>query len=95
MTQPTPAGPHAVIAAALEDWWLTTDPAEPFNTAAVAEDVERYLNSSGYRITPDTGTERMTDHSPGRGTLAGTALITLGGLASTAAAAIQGGWGWA
>ena len=42
-----------VVAAALEDWWLTTDPREPFHAPDVADHVETYLLSSGYTITPD------------------------------------------
>jgi hypothetical protein len=57
------ASPHQkVIAAALEDWWITTDPAAPFDPATVAESVEQYLLSSGYYIAPDTGIPPM--HTP-------------------------------
>ncbi|KPC86273.1 hypothetical protein ADL35_12380 [Streptomyces sp. NRRL WC-3753] len=55
----TPA-PRAVIAAALEDWWITTDPVEPFVPATVAADVELHLISSGYRITHDDRTTMPT-----------------------------------
>ncbi|MGW1035033.1 hypothetical protein ACWD4Z_22955 [Streptomyces antibioticus] len=41
-----------MIAAALDDWWLLTDPAAPFDGAAIAPRVETYLLSSGYEITP-------------------------------------------
>ncbi|MFD5251310.1 hypothetical protein ACFWM5_00505 [Streptomyces bobili] len=46
--------PHLdVMAAAVEDWWLTTDPAQDRDTGAeVAAHVDMYLHSSGYRITP-------------------------------------------
>ncbi|MCM8550043.1 hypothetical protein [Streptomyces sp. STCH 565 A] len=57
----TPA-PRAVIAAALEDWWTTTDPVEPFAPTTLAADVELHLISSGYRITPDDRTT-MPRHS--------------------------------
>ncbi|MGW1324812.1 hypothetical protein ACWD64_19995 [Streptomyces antibioticus] len=51
---PEPRPPHhlAVIAAALDDWWLVTDPRAPFDGAAIAPRVETYLLSSGYEITP-------------------------------------------
>ena len=51
---PAPRPPHhlAVIAAALDDWWLVTDPRAPFDGAAIAPRVEVYLLSSGYHITP-------------------------------------------
>ncbi|MEU9654420.1 hypothetical protein AB0E00_36765 [Streptomyces sp. NPDC048110] len=55
----TPA-PRAVIAAALEEWWITTDPVEPFVPATVAADVELHLISSGYRITQDDRTTMPT-----------------------------------
>lgn len=57
----TPA-PRAVIAGALEEWWITTDPTEPFVPATVAADVELHLISSGYRITHDDRTT-MPTHS--------------------------------
>ncbi|WP_432032760.1 hypothetical protein [Streptomyces antibioticus] len=51
---PEPRPPHhlTVIAAALDDWWLVTDPRAPFDGAAIAPRVENYLLSSGYQITP-------------------------------------------
>ncbi|WP_411090816.1 hypothetical protein [Streptomyces sp. 049-1] len=54
--------PRDVIAAALEDWWITTDPVAPFEPAAVAADVEQYLDRAGYRITSDDRTT-MAKHS--------------------------------
>lgn len=55
--------PHQkVIAAALEDWWITTDPTEPFDPATVAASVELYLLTAGYYIAPDTGIPPM--HTP-------------------------------
>lgn len=53
-----------VIAAALEDWWITTDPTEPFDPATVAANVEQYLLTAGYYIAPDTGIPPM--HTPAR-----------------------------
>jgi hypothetical protein len=56
---PTPAAapprPYRdVIATAVEDWWLTTDPAQDRNTGAeIAAYVDMYLTSSGYHITPN------------------------------------------
>ncbi|MFM9634359.1 hypothetical protein ACKI10_43260 [Streptomyces galilaeus] len=51
---PAPPRPHRdVMAAAVEDWWLTTDPVQDRDTGAeVAAHVEMYLHGSGYRITP-------------------------------------------
>lgn len=59
MTQPTPPGHQRIIEAALDDWWITTDPIEPFHSPAVAEQVEMYLLNSGYTIAPDTRTSPM------------------------------------
>lgn len=57
----TTTRPHVdVVAAALEDWWLTTDPAQPFECRSVAEAVDDHLRSSGYRIAPDTEATPMT-----------------------------------
>ncbi len=60
MTGPTTDRPHLdLIASALEDWWLTTDPAQPFDTRVVAQAVDARLTRSGYRITPDPGSTPM------------------------------------
>ncbi|MEU5111688.1 hypothetical protein AB0G64_09330 [Streptomyces longwoodensis] len=44
-----------VMAAALDDWWITLDPALPFAGAAAAAHVEEYLASSGYHVVPRLG----------------------------------------
>ncbi|MGC5034126.1 hypothetical protein ACPXCS_06145 [Streptomyces sp. DT190] len=93
----THSSPHQkVIAAALEDWWITTDPAAPFEPATVAETVEHYLLSSGYYIAPDTGIPTMhAPAPPSRGTVAFTVFLVLalttGGLVSLA----RHEWPWA
>lgn len=53
-TRPTIADiPHlVVVAAALDDWWTTTDPGLPFDSHDVAAHVEMYLLSSGYHVAP-------------------------------------------
>ncbi|MEV6614249.1 hypothetical protein AB0N31_10575 [Streptomyces sp. NPDC051051] len=51
--EPVPPAHLAVIAAALDDWWLITDPHVEFNGADIAPRVEMYLLSSGYRVTPN------------------------------------------
>lgn len=57
----TTTRPHLdVVAAALEDWWITTDPVQPFEPRAVAEAVEAQLITSGYYIAPDTEATPMT-----------------------------------
>ncbi|MFJ4515230.1 hypothetical protein [Streptomyces sp. NPDC088816] len=70
--RPEPAGTrHAAdhrrtIADALEDWWLTTDPALPFDHDQVAEHVDRHLTDAGYRITPGTRTSSPNVQQPRR-----------------------------
>ncbi|MBK3630519.1 hypothetical protein JHN59_38135, partial [Streptomyces sp. MBT49] len=51
---PAPPRPHrAIVAAALDDWWRTADPAATFDGETLAPRVEMYLLSSGYHITPN------------------------------------------
>jgi len=90
-TRRTPDGHRAIVAAALEDWWITTDPLEPFTPDDVADQVDLYLHSSGYRITPDTRKTRM----PTRRTIATAAVIALICATSTAFAVARGDWWWA
>ncbi|MGW4107024.1 hypothetical protein [Streptomyces sp. NPDC004976] len=56
MTTEATDRPHLdVIASALSDWWLTADPARPFDINVVARAVDARLTRSGYTIAPDTG----------------------------------------
>lgn len=61
MTDPTTTDrPHLdVIAGALSDWWLLTDPARPFDINVVAQAVDARLTRSGYCIAPNTGRPPM------------------------------------
>ncbi|MDX3024051.1 hypothetical protein [Streptomyces acidiscabies] len=46
--------PHlTVVAAALDDWWIVTDPSLPFDSHSAAERIEMYLISSGYHTVPN------------------------------------------
>jgi hypothetical protein len=90
MTTPPPQGPHAVIAAALYDWWLTADPLEQFHAPAVAEHVETYLLSSGYVIAPDTRKSTM----PKRRDIATLVFLALTCTAATVLATIINDWLW-
>ena len=47
--QPTP---RETIAAALDDWWITTDPAAQFHAPDVAAHVHGYLAEFGYTVQP-------------------------------------------
>lgn len=64
ITQPTTGmtdRPHLdVIAGALSDWWLTADPARPFDINVVARAVDTRLTRSGYTIAPNTGSTPMS-----------------------------------
>ena len=81
--QPTP---RETIAAALDDWWITTDPAAQFHATDVAAHVDGYLAEFGYTIHP----------APGRPRPLHIAFGILSGLtaASTIQAAYQGNWWW-
>ncbi|MEU0584569.1 hypothetical protein [Streptomyces sp. NPDC006132] len=80
-----------VVQDALWDWWITTDPLQPFDPADVAERIDEYLHGSGLTIAPDLWTNRM----PTRRAIIGTALVALLCTVSTIAAAARGEWGWA
>ncbi|WP_031104306.1 hypothetical protein [Streptomyces sp. NRRL S-146] len=93
----THTNPHQkVIAAALEDWWITTDPLEPFDPDTVADRVELYLLTSGYYIAPDTGIPPMhTPAPPSRTSVAITTLLALACLAGGLASMAHDNWFWA
>ncbi|WP_329545544.1 hypothetical protein OG548_14295 [Streptomyces sp. NBC_01356] len=88
--QPKP-GHRAVIQAAIEDWWITTDPGAPFHTPAVAEQIEMYLISSGYHITPDLRRKPM----PTRRAIVTVILLAVVCVGSAFLAAVRGDWWWA
>lgn len=91
--QPATPPHQAIITAALEDYWMTSDPRAPFHIPAAAEQIELYLNSSGYQITPDTTTHRMRTPTPtSRAHVAGVLLLTVICLALTIAATVTEHW---
>lgn len=93
----THTSPHQkVIAAALEDWWITTDPLEPFDPTTVADRVELYLVTAGYCIAPDTRSPRMPAiPPPSRTHIAVLLLLTIVFLALTGISLLTEHWGWA
>uniref|UniRef100_A0AAU1ZZG4 Uncharacterized protein n=1 Tax=Streptomyces sp. NBC_00093 TaxID=2975649 RepID=A0AAU1ZZG4_9ACTN len=91
MTHQPHTGHRAVIQDALEDWWLNTDPREPFNTHTVAGLVEDYLTHAGYQIAP--GIPRT--HVPTRLSVIVSSLLVLVCLASALGSAIRSDWIWA
>lgn len=92
MTIPHRPGHRTVIEAALEDWWTTTDPAEPFHPPAVAAQVELYLTSSGYTIAPDT---RRNPAMPSRSAITTALVLAVICAISAAFALFRGDWEWA
>lgn len=55
LPEPIPSRPYRdVMAAAVEDWWTSTDPTQDRATGPdIAAHIEMYLTSSGYHITPN------------------------------------------
>ncbi|PZG77292.1 hypothetical protein C1I97_36930 [Streptomyces sp. NTH33] len=91
MTRPAIPPHRQVVAAALEDWWLTTDPTAPFDYDQVADHVELHLVSSGYRISHDT---RRTSPVPTVRAIATVALLGTATTASTVYTALHSNWWW-
>lgn len=89
--QPSPTGPRRVVEDALWDWWITTDPLQPFAPADVAVRIDEYLRGSGFTIAPDLRKTRM----PTRRAIACTTAIALITASSAIAAAWRGNWWWA
>lgn len=52
-SDPAPPAHLAVIAAALDEWWLITDPHAEFNGADIAPFVDLHLDHAGYHVTPN------------------------------------------
>jgi hypothetical protein len=90
---PAPAATEhrLLIEAALDQWWTTTDPAQPFHIPAVAEQVETRLNHAGYRITPDTPRTPV----PTRRDIAIAALLALICCIGSVYLAARHDWWWA
>ncbi|MFJ5156350.1 hypothetical protein ACIQCF_33280 [Streptomyces sp. NPDC088353] len=97
MTTPTPPDHRQTIAAALEDWWLTTDPAAPFDHDQVAEHVDHHLTATGYHITTRTTPVQNPTPPPGpsRAAIAFDAFLTLACLTGMLTALTHRDWGWA
>lgn len=91
MTHQPHTGHRAVIQAAIEDWWIAADFAEPFDPHAVAVQIELYLTGRGYQITPDTPRTPM----PTRTSIALACFFSLVCLGGTIAAALHDDWIWA
>jgi hypothetical protein len=90
MTHQPHTGHRAVIQAALDDYWLTTDLMAPFDTHDVTAHIETYLISSGYTITPDIPRTPM----PTRTTITVHAVLIAVVVASAISTALRGDWLW-
>lgn len=97
---PLPATPQDAIAAALDDYWITTDPAGPFHTTQAAHHIDTTLTDYGYTITTTTAAavaavNNCTCPPPSRAAVAFTALLALACLLGCLACLIRGQLGWA
>lgn len=93
--QPEPDHQH-VVAAALDDWWITTDPARPFDAPDVAAHVDTYLADFGYRIRPTTQTGRpVPTRIPSLGDVIFGAVLVLAAVLAATQAAFRGHLWWA
>lgn len=84
-----PPAPRGAITEALEDAWLTADPARPYDPDDIADRIETYLAHTGYTITP-----RLHRHAPRRSRTGTAALLCcwLGGLIGAAVDAAHSHW---
>ncbi|MBK3575116.1 hypothetical protein JHN63_15105 [Streptomyces sp. MBT65] len=94
---PLPATPQDAIAAALDDYWITSDPAGPFHTTEAAQHVDASLTGYGYTITTLTAAAapRCTCPTPSRANITVTALLALACLLGCLASLARGELGWA
>lgn len=85
------------MAAALDDYWINSDPAATFHTAEAAAHVEASLTSYGYTVTTlaAAAARRCTCPPPSRASIAFTALLALTCLLAGLACLTHGGLGWA
>ncbi|XUL91020.1 hypothetical protein ACQ86D_33965 [Streptomyces galilaeus] len=93
---PQPDTPQDAIAAALDDYWITSDPSSSFNTTEAAEHVDASLTGYGYTITTAAGAaRRCTCPPPSRATVTVTGLLALACLLACLACFLNGEQGWA
>ncbi|MFD9445491.1 hypothetical protein ACFWBR_42400 [Streptomyces sp. NPDC060006] len=87
MTTP-PRGHQAVIAHALDTWWLDSDPAKPLDHTAAAQQVEEHLLHHGYYIAP------YALSVPTRRAVATELFLTLACATAAVLAVIVDSWLW-
>lgn len=92
-----PVTPQDAIAAALDNYWITTDPSGPFHTTEAAAQIEASLTGYGYTVTTLTAAaaRRCTCPPPSRGTVTFTGLLTLVCLIAGLACLTRGPLDWA
>lgn len=92
-----PSTPQDAIAAALDDYWITSDPAGPFHTTEAAHHIDASLTGYGYTITTlaAAAAPRCTCPTPSRAAVAVTALLSLACLTACLGAWISGEQEWA
>jgi hypothetical protein len=81
--------PTVLMAAALDDWWITTDPLTQFHAPAVARHVDDYLAHHGYAIA------QTTPAAPSRLSIVTGLFIAAMAALAAAFAAHMGLWVWA
>jgi hypothetical protein len=94
---PLPATAQDAIAAALDDYWITSDPAGPFHTTEAAHHIDASLTGYGYTITTlaAAAAPRCTCQPPSRAAVAFTALLALACLLGCLTCLTRGELGWA
>ncbi|MFF0138012.1 hypothetical protein ACFYRN_16445 [Streptomyces sp. NPDC005227] len=79
--------PMVIIAATLDDWWITSDPLAAFHAPAIAHQIENHLTHFGYSIT-------KTRPVPGRAAIAAGLTFATVLAALAAILAHRDAWGW-
>lgn len=107
MTHPLlPLTPQEAIAAALDHYWITTDPTGPFNTTEAAAQISAHLDDYGYTVTTIPAAamsaaaayataNHCTCPPPSRASVAVTALLALACVIGCLASFLRGEQGWA
>jgi hypothetical protein len=74
---PLPSTPQDAIAAALDEYWITSDPSGPFHTTEAAHHIDASLTGYGYTITTLAAATRCNCPPPSRANITLTSFLTL------------------